>query len=97
MLAHLACRAPLLISLSPIPATGLSALSGLSSSLPCTTGFCRQLSAWTGRASICGGGTCWCFDFQLSFHANQDSALYRDQYLNELSSNLRENAWALVV
>ena len=46
MLAHLACRAPLLISLSPIPDTGLSALSGLSSSLPCDDWL---LSTRTGR------------------------------------------------
>ena len=56
MLAHLACRAPLLISLSPIPATGLSALSGLSSSLPCDDWLLSTAVSldWTGYP-VCSG------------------------------------------
>ena len=51
MLAHLACRTPLSVSLFPIPATGLPALSGLSSSLPCDDWLLSTaLSiAWTRR------------------------------------------------
>ena len=51
VLAHLACRTPLSVSLSPIPATGLPALSGLSSFLPCDYWhLSTALSiAWTRR------------------------------------------------
>ena len=48
MLAHLACRTLLSVSLSPIPVTGSPALSGLALFFPVTTGICRHSLALPG-------------------------------------------------